>query len=121
MIEDTLTRNRIGNVEVIPLAELVDALHNQHIADLPELNDPNVKSILVDAETFPNDVYRSDPVAVIVRYTKLAQAAGKKVIVFNIGREAEEAITSSKAGIVLERRGMYYTQRDLSETLREYC
>ena len=83
MVESSPTRVRMGKAEVIPLTELVNT-SLKNLQQLFELKDPDLRYILIDAESYVDDSFITDPIRRIIGYALMVNNLGKKVVVFNI-------------------------------------
>ena len=119
MVESSPTRVRMGKAEVIPLTELVNT-SLKNLQQLFELKDPDLRYILIDAESYVDDSFITDPIRRIIGYALMVNNLGKKVVVFNIGEVADRNLRLSRGYEALARLGVGYTAKGLNEVLSEY-
>lgn len=103
--------------KVISLQELIDRLWNKDNVTLSELESTDEENIAVDFRAYRTALNHCDPLSVVVRYSKMARAAGKKLILINVGKLAEEHIKASRLDVGFSSIGVEYTSKNLTDYL----
>ena len=114
----TYAQERVGNVEIVDLKDIADALRSDRSYAFPEFSDPKIKYIAVDVSAYFNIGFY-DPQMAIFMYSKKAKSAGKKLVFVNVGDEAASQMRECQMDVILRMHGFKWTPHSIEEFLKE--